>query len=129
MRPKRQPCSQGTVLLVPRGTVGEPWERGCPNGRTVPRIVTSPWTECYSPWRGYLQQYVPVPTYTPGRVEQVSCLRKQRLGKVRSMHYSSWFEPVPANRKFEKQHQREANDFQRIRQRLNFLGEEKRSQP
>ena len=95
MRPKRQPRSQGTVLLVLRGTVGDPWERGCPNDRIITRLVT------------------------PGKVEQVSCLRKQRVGKVRTI-CCYWFEPVPADPKFEKQHQREANDLQCIRQRLNF---------
>lgn len=119
MRPKRQSRSQGTVLLVPRGTVGEPWERGCPNGRTVTRLVTTPWTECHSSWQGYPQQYVPLPIYTLGKLEQVSCLRKQHVGKVRTI-YCCWFEPVPADPKFEKQHQREANDLQCIRQRLNF---------
>lgn len=86
MRPKRQPRSQGTVLLVLWGTVGDPWERDCPNGRTITRLVT------------------------PGKVEQVSCLRKQRVGNVRTI-CCCWFEPVPADPKFEKQHQREANDL------------------
>ena len=58
-------------------------------------------------------QYVPVPIYTPGKLVQVSCLRKQHVGKVQTI-YCCWFAPVPADPKFEKQHQREANDLQCI---------------
>ena len=96
------------VSLVPRVQYYScTWKRGCPKGRTVTRLVTTPWTECRSPWQGYPQQYVLVPIYTSGKVEQVSCLRIQRVGKVRTI-CCCWFEPVPADPKFEKQHQREA---------------------